>query len=285
MEGCLNSFDSTKLFYRLLKPDKSPKAVVIVVHGFGDHSGGMQNISTYLVENDYMVISFDLRGHGKSSGKRGYVENWDEYTADLAQIHRLVVSDYPELPIYLVGHSMGGVLALDYVLGQEDRINGVVTFSPAISYKASPLEKFGVMVMGKLKPDFRYTKRGNFQMYRKNLAKYGEDNINGLRHNIATPGLGRALLHAISRVGKQADFVKVPFLLQYGLDDKIIPPTKLNDFFAKVGSKNKDVFAYPVTKHRPFDESLKEQVLTDLINWFNQQIEQLKNKDCNIVRE
>lgn len=270
-EGTFNGVDGTELFFQVIEPLTAPKAVVILVHGHGDHSGGLQNLSESLIKNEYIVYAFDLRGHGKSAGKRGFIRSWDEFSGDLHEFRKLVSLDQPELPLYIVGHSIGGLITLEYALGHSSGISGIVAISPAISYEVTPFEQLGISLMGKVKPDYSINK--SLRLLRKNSelrAKYYSDR---LRHNIVTPGLGHSLIQAISRVVNEAPLIKLPLLLQYGLEDKITPPTKLRHFFNLVASKDKQLEEYPLVKHRPFDGEGREKVLGDLTRWLDQQID------------
>lgn len=280
-EGTFYGVGGAELFYRVIKPKAVPKAAVILVHGFGDHSGGLQNLSTSLAKNNYIVYAFDVRGHGKSSGKRGYIQNWSEFTGDLHEFRELVLQEHPLLPLFIVGHSMGGVITLDYALDYREGISGVIAISPAISYQATPLERFGITVLGKLKPDFRFTKKGNFQVKSKDPSLQAKHNPDGLRHNTITPALGRGLLKAVTRVVNSAQAIEVPLLLQYGLDDKITPPKKLRDFFNEVASADKQFVEYPFVKHRPFDEAGREVFFRDLVYWLDQQVR--KQRDGSLA--
>lgn len=276
-EGTFPGAGGAVLYYRVIRPQEDPKASVILVHGFGDHSGGMQNVSARLAEKQYIVYALDLRGHGKSSGKRGFIASWDEFMEDLRKFHMIVRFEQSELPLFLAGHSMGGVISLDYVLKYNKGISGIVSISPAISYKATPFERFGITLMGKLKPDFRFTKKGNFILHAKDPVLRAKLNPEGLRHNTVTPALGRGLLQAVERVEEKASSITLPLLLQYGLNDKITPPEKLRDFFNKVGSEDKQVLEYQLAKHRPFDEDGRERVIEDLAGWLDQQVVKSQN--------
>lgn len=259
--------DGVELFYRVMKPSAASKAVVILVHGHGDHSGGLKNLSECLVRNDYIVYAFDLRGHGKSSGKRGYIKSWEEFRRDLHQFRTIVMKGHPDLPLYIVGHSMGGLITLDYALNYSEGISGIIAIAPAISYEMKPIERFGISFLGKLKPDYCFRKKINS----KNPAKYTSFYSDPLRHNIVTPGLGRGLIQTVSLVMEHAQSIKLPLLLQYGLEDKITPSAKLRHFFNLVASKDKQVVEYPLGKHRPFDETNKEEFLEDMVRWLDQQ--------------
>ncbi|MCL6573825.1 MAG: lysophospholipase [Bacillus sp. (in: Bacteria)] len=272
-EGTFNGVDGTALFYRVIEPLTTPKAVVILVHGHGDHSGGLQNLSGSMVKKEYIVYAFDLRGHGKSSGKRGFIRNWDEFRGDLHEFRKLVSKEQPDLPLYIVGHSIGGLITLDYSLDHSAGISGIVAISPAISYEVTPFEQLGIALMSKLKPDYSINKSTSIQLLTKDSPLRDKFYSDGLRHNIVTPGLGRSLIQAISRLENLAPSIKLPFLLQYGLDDKITPPTKLSHFYNLVSSKDKQLYEYPLVRHRPFDGVGREQFLGDLVGWLDQQID------------
>jgi len=272
-EGTFNGVGGTELFFRVIEPLTAPKAAVILVHGHGDHSGGLQNLSTSLVNNKYMVYALDLRGHGKSAGKRGFIQSWDEFRGDLHEFRNLVALDQPEQPLYIVGHSLGGLITLEYALDHSASISGIIAISPAISYEVKPLEQLGITIMGKVKPDYSINKSRRIFLMKKNTAMRAKYYSDRLRHNIVTPGLGSGLIQAISRLENQAQLIKLPILLQYGLDDKITPPTKLNQFFHRVASKDKQLYEYPLAKHRPFDEEGKKKFLGDLVGWLDGQID------------
>ncbi|MBV7507816.1 lysophospholipase [Bacillus sp. sid0103] len=277
--GTFNGVNGTELFFRVIEPLTTPKAVVILVHGHGDHSGGLQNLSTSLVNHNYIVYAFDLRGHGKSAGKRGFIRSWDEFRGDLHEFRKLVSLDQPNLPLYIVGHSIGGLMTLDYALDHTTGISGIIAISPAISYEVKPFEQLGITLMGKIKPDYSINKARKIRLVKKSSAQHAKYYSDTLRHNIVTPGLGSGLIQAITRLENLAQSLTLPLLLQYGLDDKITPPTKLNQFFHLISSKEKQLYEYPLAKHRPFDEVGNEKFLGDLLGWLDQQIVKKQYKE------
>ncbi|MEH7333848.1 lysophospholipase [Neobacillus drentensis] len=272
IEGTFTGHNGVELYYWVLKPKSIPKAAMILVHGHGDHSGGLENLSTRLVENDYIVYAYDQRGHGKSSGKRGFIRTWEEYRADLDNFRRMVVSEFPTLPLFILGHSLGGVVTLDYVIDHGTDLAGVIAIAPAISYEATRSEKLLISLMGKLKPDFSIGKPGDINRLTRDPDMIDKLNSDGLRHDTVTPGLGRGLMLTVERLTKEASYIKLPFLLQFGLEDEITPPDKLKQFFGSVASQNKQKLEYPAMRHRPFDDVGREQFLEDLIAWLERQI-------------
>lgn len=272
-EETFNGFGGAELFYRIFKPNTNPKAAILVVHGLGDHSGGLHNLLQPLAENGYIAYALDLRGHGKSSGTRGYIRTWDEYRGDLHEFRKLVSSEHPGLPLFMVIHSLGGVIGLDYALYYGAGIAGITAIAPAISYEVSLFEKLFISLVGFLKPDFTLkttSKPHLLTQVPEVLARIQSDN---LRHNMVTPGLGRELMKTVPKIMNGAHYLNIPFLLMYGLDDEITPPEKLRQFFTSLGSTDKQKFEYKNTKHRPFEDLSGEQFISDLLNWLDRQVE------------
>lgn len=275
-EGKFKGVNGVELYYQALHPEvTAPKAAVILVHGHGDHSGGLQNLSKSLVEMDFLVYAFDLRGHGKSSGKRGFIREWDEYRNDLHAFRQLVASEVPELPLYILGHSIGGVIVLEYALDYSEGLAGLVAISPAISYEVTPSERILISLMGKLKPDYSIVKTGNPQILTKDPEELARLSSDELRHDVVTPGLGRGLMRAVQRISKETKSIKLPFLLQFGLEDELTPPAKLLHFFTTVSSPEKQKYEYPLMRHRPFDDLEREQFFEDMTNWLDKQVDNL----------
>lgn len=269
-EATICGYGGVELFYRkFVKPGICPKGVVIAVHGHGDHSGGLTNITAMLAENDFIVYSFDMRGHGKSPGIRGFVRTWEEYRGDLHAIRELAVSENPGFPLYIAAHSLGGVVSLDYMLFHGTGVAGIALIAPALSYEVTRSEKWLVALMGKVKPNFTVNKSGDSAKLTRDSAIAEKLNADPLRHNTVTPGLGLGLMQAIPRIMNRAKAITAPLLLQYGLDDEITPPAKLREFFKAVGSPEKQRLEYDGMRHRPFDDLGRDRFLADLLTWLD----------------
>ena len=264
-EGVVYGENHAELYFQTYEPDVTAKAIVIVLHGLGDHSGGLSNIIYRLIMAHYKVYAFDLRGHGRSSGKRGFVKTWTDYRGDLHAIRKLASQEHPDLPLLLVAHSLGGLISLDYALHHGDGLSGMVVISPAIAFEVKSSHKLLIYLMNVIKPDYSVEHKGNFtQLNDSANVKLEKD---ALRHNLVTPGMGRAMLYIIPQIRQRAGELKVPVLLQYGLEDKITSPEKLRAFFKHMGSQDKQKREYEGAGHRPFDESGRERCLNDMVKW------------------
>lgn len=126
--GSFQGAGELELYYQSWHPQALVRAVLVVVHGHGGHSGIFTRLVEYLVEylvdRDYVIYSFDLRGHGRSPGQRGYINSWAEYRADLAAFLKFVKTKESQLPLFLIAQSMGGTIALDYLLRESPQIQG-----------------------------------------------------------------------------------------------------------------------------------------------------------------
>lgn len=268
-EGTFQGAKGAELFYRTCLPDSDPKAAVIALHGLGDHSGGMANLTRWLAEHGFAVYAFDLRGHGRNPGTRGFIRKWEEYTDDLNAFRRKVEREQSNVPLYIAGHSLGGVISIDYALRQSAGLAGLVAIAPALSYEMKPAEKLLVAVLGVVKPDFTVTSKADYTGLTKDPEIRLRLAADELRHNSVTPGLGRGLMKAIKRIEGGAHALRLPFLLQYGLADPVTPPGKLRRFFDAIPSGGKERIEYPDMLHRPYDDLERETFLADLTGWLD----------------
>ena len=125
IEGKFQTALGNRLHYKCWQPDTPGKAVLAIVHGWGEHGGRYQNIVGYMAAYGYVVYVFDNQGHGRSPGQRGHIKRWADYRANVRDYVAMIRHQQPNMPIFLMGHSMGALIVLDYVLNQPDDIDGV----------------------------------------------------------------------------------------------------------------------------------------------------------------
>src|SRR5512136_567634 len=118
--------DGAGIYTQAWLPDSTPQAVILIVHGLGEHSGRYGNYVAYFVPRGYALYSFDARGHGRSSGARGYVERFDRYVEDIERRAAQARSDWPGPPLFILGHSLGSLMALSYARQHSDRLTGLI---------------------------------------------------------------------------------------------------------------------------------------------------------------
>ncbi len=120
-----------EIFFQSWKAE-SPRGILVISHGLGEHSGRYKYLLEHLKGKRISVYALDHRGHGRSSGRRGHVMDFGEYTADLAYFINFARDEYPGIRIFLLGHSMGGIIAMNYAIAHQDVLAGLILSSPAL---------------------------------------------------------------------------------------------------------------------------------------------------------
>ena len=138
VETQLTSADGLKLYAWIRQPSGSPKGVIAHVHGMGEHSRRYDHLTGYWEDHGYASAGFDLRGHGRSEGKRGHTPSYDHLMEDIAIFLRRVAQTFPDLPVILYGHSMGGNLVLNYVIRRQPALTRVVASGPYLRLAFEP---------------------------------------------------------------------------------------------------------------------------------------------------
>ena len=128
-QGSFIGVGGIELYYQCGHSSTSPKAIVVIIHGLGAHSGLLGNFFNYLVPQNYAIYAFDLRGHGRSPGQKGYINSWNEYRGDLDAFLTLIKQQNSGCSCFLLGNSLGGIVALDYALRFPTAIKGVFAIS------------------------------------------------------------------------------------------------------------------------------------------------------------
>ena len=130
-----NGVDGCQLYYKSWEPEETLKAKLIIVHGAGEHIDRYENLVNALPESGYVVVGYDQRGHGRSEGQRGHINSWDEYRGDLEVFIDEVNQMYPEIPVFVLGHSLGSLIVLDYIIHQTEGIKGAIISGTALAPK------------------------------------------------------------------------------------------------------------------------------------------------------
>ncbi|MDD5456304.1 MAG: lysophospholipase [Candidatus Margulisbacteria bacterium] len=130
--------DGINLSARCWLPETTPKAVIILVHGIGEHSGRYEELAAFFTANNICIMAFDLRGHGKSEGKRGHTPSYSNWMKDLKIFIDICRKKFPDLPFILYGHSLGGNLAINYILRYKPELAGAIATSPELRLAFKP---------------------------------------------------------------------------------------------------------------------------------------------------
>lgn len=267
--------DGLKIHAVEWKPDGEVKAVLVLVHGLGEHIGRYQHVAETFTSAGYAISGFDLRGHGKSEGKRGHSPSYPVIMSDINKSIQITQENFPGIPFFLYGHSLGGNLALSYALSQKTLANGAIITSPLLG-TAAPVPALKLF-MGKL----LYTLMPSFQMNNgldaTGLArdpevamKYKSDS---LVHPLVSTRLALDMLNNGVYLMEHAGDLHLPILLMQGTADRIVSP-ELTKRFAQAAPADKITYIeWDGYYHELHNEPEKQQVLKSMIDWLNLQVD------------
>ena len=267
-ETTFRSVDGLQLQRYDWLPEGRLKALVAVVHGFGEHGGRYGNLVGALVPRGFGVATYDLRGHGRSQGARGSILSWAEFRQDTRKFLDLLRQEHPEPPIFLYGHSMGGLIALDYALHNPSGLRGVIASAPAVGQPGiSPFLLLLSRVLSRVWPRLSLsTKLDATAISRdpKVVEAYQQD---PLVHDLGTPRLGTEMAKTAAWVQAHAGELQLPLLMLQGEADRLINPTDTRRFFDNAGSADKTYHLVPGGFHEPHNDLDWPQVLEVVAGW------------------
>ncbi|MBN1259215.1 MAG: lysophospholipase [Anaerolineae bacterium] len=268
--------DGLSLYYQQWLPETAPRAVLAVVHGLGEHSGRYAEFAAWFLPQDFAVCAFDHRGHGKSPGVRGHISHWSDFRLEIDAFLPYVREQVPDVPVFLVGHSMGGLIVLDYGLHGEEQVSGIVSSAPPLaqSDSISPLLITISKVLSSILPRLNIKTGLSADDLSHDPAVVQAYRDDPLVHGLATPRFGAEMDRTMKATlaGASTWPNGLPLLLLHGGSDPICPPVGSQQFFDRLTCEDKERRAYPGLLHEIFNEVGREQVLEDLHGWLNRQL-------------
>lgn len=252
------------------QPKGEVKAVIALVHGFAEHCGRYQHVADFFEHDNYAMVGYDRRGHGKSDGKRGHTTNYEAFLEEIDQLLDYVGKRYPKKPIILYGHSMGGNLVLSYMLRRQPKLKAIVATAPWIRLAFEP--PAALVTIGKLTRRFMPAFTQSNQLDAGHLsrdASVGETYIaDPLVHNKITSATGIEMLESCDWLLANAGQVPAPLLVMHGTGDQIISIEGTREFLQK-SSGNITFKEWEGAYHEIHNETNKEEVLQYALDWMN----------------
>lgn len=262
--------NGTQLYRQSWKPDHYPRAITIVMHGLGSHSSGQKHITEYLVSEGYTVHAFDVRGHGKSEGARAFLKKSTAFIEDALHFISMVKEEEQDLPIFLVGHSMGGLISLDLAMNHPDLINGVITLAPALMIDR--LKNTMNSITSEVPDEYTIETSPDTNQLTRDPQVLEWMETDSLRHFYITIGLVKGLLNRVEWMLNHPDQLQTPLLLIQGEQDTIVSVKTNRDFFDSLSISDKTWLGYPEMLHNPQDEIGREDVLTNISSWLEKHL-------------
>jgi len=270
IEGRFAGHDGAPLFRRAWPAAGQARGVIVNVHGLGDHSGLYLTVSEHFTARGFAVHAPDLRGNGHSPGARGHIGSWREYREDLRRFVGLVRGEEPGLPLFLLGHSLGGLIVLDYALHHADGLGGVIASAPPLGRLGvpAPLLLLG-RVVSRLWPSFSLETGMDLSGLARDPAIAAEVLADPLFHRKGSARLSTEVTAAIDRVQQGASGFPLPLLILHGAADRMVPPDGSRELVARARGPERDVrlLEYEGAYHALFADQGRERVLGDVEEW------------------
>jgi alpha-beta hydrolase superfamily lysophospholipase len=268
-----NSFieasDGTRLFVRSMSPQAVAKATVVVTHGRGEHSGRYRHVAEALLAREFAVVLYDLRGHGRSAGKRGDVPAYAALLDDLARVLQIAPAR-DRTPLFLFGHSLGGQIVLNYLItNPRTDCRGAIVASPYLRLAFTP-ERWRVALAGVLRKFWPAMTLRTFlapSRLSRDLVHLGSLPELELIHHRISPRMFEAIEHGAESAMRGAHRMKVPLLLIHGADDSVTSVEATREFFAAAGAADKTLEIFPGMLHETHNELGREQVIETIVRW------------------
>jgi acylglycerol lipase len=273
-EGTFAGWGGLPLFYQAWLPGLAQRRAVLVnLHGLGDHSGLYPNLADYFPARGISVYAFDMRGNGRSPGQRAYLRAWEEYRGDLQAFLTRVHDWEAGQPVFLLGNSLGGLVVLEYALHHSSGLQGVIAAAPALGDVGVPpiLMALG-RILSRVAPRFSLDVGMDLTGLARDRSIIEAVLADPLFHRRGTARLSTEVTAAISRVQSQAEHLSVPLLILHGSADRMVPPDGSRTFFSKVRIADRELKEFPGGYHGLFADVGFEEVIGDLERWIEKHI-------------
>lgn len=264
--------DGYKLNYKFDRATE-PRATVIISHGFAEHMGRYEYFSRALTDRGLNVVRYDLRGHGVNED-RGYLRDFNDYVDDLNSLKLFVERIETGLPIFLLGHSMGGLITSLYCTVFNDGVRGVLLSGPAIGRLPSA-KGYNKKVMKTIKTlAGRVTLKnpidegicGDLEVFKN----YTADEL--VLHKATISLYYEFLFSGTDSLIENLTNFSAPCLICHGEKDPIVPSELSRSFYDRIDSKDKSLKIYDGLYHEILNEKKKDQVIEDMVCWTNERI-------------
>lgn len=253
----------------------TPKAVVVIVHGLGEHSGRYAHVAQSLVDADYAVYAMDHRGHGKSGGPRTFIDSFANTVADIDTVVDIARKSNPRKPTVLLGHSMGGALSLSYAIKHADKLKALVLSGPAVALDgAPPIIKPISKLLSIFAPQLGMfaVEPGLVSRDAAVVADYAADPLNA--HGKVPARTLAEIVKFVELLPGLLPALKLPLLIQHGRDDKLAGVAGSEMVVGRVSSKDKTLKIYEGLYHEIYNELPADRaaVLKDLRDWIDARV-------------
>lgn len=257
-----------KIYAAAWRPETAPaRAVLIIVHGFNSHSGHYGWVAEQLVAAGFAVYALDHRGRGRSEGERYFVEKIEDYVEDVATLVKLAKSREPGLPVFMLGHSAGGVISCNYALDHQAELAGLICESFAFRVYAPDFALQLLKGVSHIAPHLHVLKLPipDFSRDPQVVAAMQADPF--VKDEVQPTLTVAAMVRGDERLEREFAQIKLPVLIMHGTEDKVTKPEGSQRFYDQAGATDKTLKLYEGYAHDLLNDLGKEAVLADIRAW------------------
>lgn len=270
-EHTFDGVGGVRIVYDVWTPATTPRAVVVLSHGFAEHARRYDHVAQRFGEVGLVTYALDHRGHGRSGGKRVLLKNIAEYTGDFDTLVGIATKEHPGCPRIVLGHSMGGAVVFTYGVERPDNYDLMVLSGPAVAAQSvvPPVMAMVAKILGAVVPGLPVQELDSDAVSRdpEVVTAYNTDPL--VYHGKAPAGIARALLLVADTMPQRAAALTAPLLVVHGEKDRLIPVDGSRRLVEAVGSFDVELKVYPGLYHEVFNEPERDQVLDDVVSWIN----------------
>jgi len=271
--GSFTARDGLTIYTESWLPDSPPRAVVLIVHGLGEHIGRYAHVAPHMVEAGYAVYGLDHRSHGKSGGAdRAHFDRFDDVLVDLKQFFDSIKAAQPGLKIFLYGHSLGSIITLAFTLRHQSEIAGIlISGTPLDLDTVQPALLLSVAaVLNSIVPKAAITPPLPAETLSRDPAvvqAYDADPL--VYHGKVRISIGHQIISTSRDIKARLREFTLPIYIFHGTDDKICPPRGSQTLYDGVASTDKTLKFYEGLRHETHNEPEQAEVIANMINWLN----------------
>jgi len=265
--------DGARLFQQSWVVD-NPKARVLIVHGYGEHSGRYAHVAERLNRAGYSVYAYDHRGHGKSPGHMGHIPNFDRLIADLDELSKTLFREEAQLPWFVFGHSLGGLVTASWVVRHKPSVRGLVLTNAGVKAddNVAPMLRKVAGLMARLAPHFVVHKLPLDGLSRKpeEVEKYKADPL--VYHGNIGARTGYEMMRTIDALQARMGEITLPFIVIHGTADRLVPYAASQLLHDRAASTDKTLRLFEGGYHELFNDTCADEFFDVMLGWLNARV-------------
>ncbi len=271
-QSFISTPDGANLYLHEWTPDKSSKAVILYIHGLGSHGGRLDHWAKRFNEKQVAFVACDQQGHGRTDGKRGSIKHISQMIGDVQTMVKVVRAKYPGIPLILYGQSLGGNIALNHVIGSDEKVDGLVVSSPWLRLVNPPSKALVGIVkfLRAIAPQFTFSNGLNADDISSDKAEADKYRNDPLVHDKISVGLFLSAEESGLSALKNAGKISCPFLLMHGTGDKITSFEASRECAENAGRQT-TLKLWEGGYHELHHEPIRDEVFQFIADWMKQQ--------------